>query len=369
MADLVAVISTAFIPLASFISLSIYLSIHPSSPFRHLDSKRRIALPIHREEPLNGTSDKTEEDPFDIVNPVVCDDGTPVEPEKFWASMWKRKVALLVALVPPLTCNILLLVFTALGDLKGEDKTIAILVPVLLIPAHLVALFMGFVYLGENDTPSHWSTTIHLSSNLFVQFIVLAIFALLPSTPLPSAPPSAPSLLFAIFTRRSLFNLTPLTPLNVSKNLLPILHIPPLLIVLFVRRGPPLYLALDAIYPPKITDAVPSNSAALDPGKTNVTQEVQATVPEWLLFSYATDVVRQGYVAESMDIWDLPILQASMREIRKSEPNPRYSLMCTQARCRVTRRCVRYMDGPKEGLGSGRASTFCGSSLEPILGH
>ena len=317
MSDLVAVLRTAFIPLTSFISLTIYLSTHPSSPVRHLLSRRKITLPIHHDEALDGTIDGAfdkEKDLFNIEDPVVCDDGTPVEPEKFWSSMWKRKIAFLLSLVPPFGCNIALLVLTALDYPSGEAKTQALLVPILLIPAHLIVVLFGVLYLSQNDTPSHWSSTIHLSANLVVQFIVLSIFALLPSTPLPTTPPSAPSLLLCSFTRLDLLPLPNFTPLQLLKALLPVLHIPPLLIVLFIRRGPPLYLPLDAIYPPKAISAVPPESQALDPSKTNVTQEVQATVPEWLLFSYATEVVQKGYVAESMDIWDLPILQASMRE-------------------------------------------------------
>ena len=318
MSDLVAILCTTLIPITSLTSLTIYLSIHPSSPLRHLIARRRIALPTYQDEALDGTSSEKEEDPFNLEDPVICDDGTPVEPGKFWASMWRRKIAFLLSLLPPFGCNILLLIYSAVEVRTGDEQSRDILLPILLIPAHLVAVLLGCFHLRQRDTPSHWSTTIHLSANLFVQFVVLAIFALLPSTPLPSTPPAAPSLLLATFARLALFALPSLRPINILKPLLPILHIPPLLLILSVPRGPPLYLALHAIYPAKITNAVPADAAALDPGKTNVTQEVQATVPEWLLFSYATDVIRKGYVAESMDVWDLPILQASMREASRA---------------------------------------------------
>ena len=368
MADLVAVLSTAFIPLTSFTSLAIYLSTHPSSRLCHIFAQQRIALPSHRDEGLDGALDHAEKDPFDVVDPVVCDDGTPIEPENFWSSMWKRKIAFLLSLIPPLVCNILLLVFTALRHLPGEEQTRSILLPILLIPSQSVVIIMGLVYLGENDTRSHWPTTIHLSVNLVVQFLVLAIFALLPSSPLPSNPPVVPSLLLANFARVDLFKLPSMTPLNVLKPLLPILHIPPLLIVLFIRRGPPLHLDLDAIYPAKITNAVPSGHEALDRSKTNVTQEVQATVPEWLLFSYATDVLRKGYVAESMDVWDLPILQASMREYEFIEPIGSLVDDYSQAPYLVTKRCGEYTDDRKGDSVSGRVSIYCGSWQEPILG-
>lgn len=98
------------------------------------------------------------------------------------------------------------------------------------------------------------------------------------------------------------------------KALLPVLYLPPLVAILSVRRGPPLYLPFDAIYPSKIVSSVPPDAQSLDPQKANVSPEVQATIPEWLLFGYATDVIRKGYVSESLDVWDLPILPRTLRK-------------------------------------------------------
>lgn len=300
--SLIQVLSTAVIPLASFTSLSIYLAIHPASPLKRL-FHQPISLSQHRDEELDGVNEK---DPFDLDDPSAHDDGAPVEPEKFWASMWKRKLALLVLMLLPFACNVVLLVDAILSDQPTEEKTRAILTPALLVPSHLVTFLVGFWHLSQNETEAHWSTTIHQSSTLFTQFLVVSILALLPSEPLPSGPVS---LGLDIHLNQH----------DLILYLLPILQLPPLILVLLFRRGPPLYMDMEQIYPTKITTAIPPDSDARDPKKSNVTEEAQATVPEWLLFSYGTNVIRKGYVAETMDVWDLPVLQARMRALPQYE--------------------------------------------------
>jgi hypothetical protein len=83
--------------------------------------------------------------------------------------------------------------------------------------------------------------------------------------------------------------------------------------MLFIRRGPPLHVDPRIIYPPKITNSIPPLDPILDPSKPNLTEEAEVTVAEWMLFSYATNVIKKGYTAETMDVWDLPVLMANMR--------------------------------------------------------
>jgi hypothetical protein len=73
---------------------------------------------------------------------------------------------------------------------------------------------------------------------------------------------------------------------------------------------------MTAVYPARISEAIPPDADGLDPSKENVSEEVQATIPDWLLFSYATSVVRKGSERDTMDVWDLPVLQASQRELK-----------------------------------------------------
>ncbi|KAK4686614.1 hypothetical protein P7C73_g3512, partial [Tremellales sp. Uapishka_1] len=323
----VPILATILIPVSTFLSFSIYLSSHPSSPVNKLLAKP-IALPTTRGEALDGIAD-TEHDPFDISDPEVLHDGTPVEPEKFWAKTWRRKIALLITLLLPFIANILLLVFTILDDLpSGDEKTRRIAVPSLLLPSHLVTLLMAYWYLSQSLTTTHWPTTIHLSTIIFMQFLVLSFLALLPSSPIAQVP----SFLLATFARADLFRLPSMKPLDVLPPLLAILEIPPLLVVLSIRRGPALYLPLSVIYPPKIIDAIPLDSVALDSTKPNLTEEIQCTVWDWLIFSYATKVVRKGHEMETMEVWDLPVLAAPMRaltaykKVKKVYGNPRHRL-------------------------------------------
>ncbi|WVQ95827.1 hypothetical protein IAU59_002926 [Kwoniella sp. CBS 9459] len=311
MANYLPIISTALIPLTSLTSFTIYLSTHQSSPLRKLLKDGQIALPTHNGEGLDGYAELEGEakDAFDIDEPLVCEDGEPVEPDKFWASMRRRKWAVLVSMIPTIACNIALLAFTILSDIQGDERTRAILLPSLLLPAQIVTVILTIWHLRQNETYAHWATTIHLSVDIFVQFLILASLALLPSTPMPSS-----RSLTATFVRADLFML-PRSPVDILKPLLPILYLLPLSFVLTIQRGPPLYLPLDAIYPPKILESVPEGHVSLDPTKPNVTPEVQATVPEWLLFGYATGVVRKGYVSESLDVWDLPILPKGLRAL------------------------------------------------------
>lgn len=304
MPTIAAVLSTALVPLTSLTSFSIYLAAHPSSPIERF-VRRPIKLPIHRDEALDGTLEK---DPFDLTDPVIYKDGYPVDAERFWSKTKRLKLGFLLTMLLPLVCNIVQLVFIALSGLEGDKMTRAILVPVLLVPSHLVTVVLGSWYLRQNETSSHWNTTIHLGVNAGIQFLVIAAIALLPSDPFPTS---------RIHTLVHLPHFSiPKDPIGITRSLLPVLSIPPLLIILSIRRGPPLHFPLTAIYPARISEAIPANADGLDPRKENVSEEVQCTIPDWLLFSYATNVVKRGANSDTMDVWDLPVLQASQRESR-----------------------------------------------------
>ena len=305
MSNIATLISTGFIPLCSLLSLSIFLAAHPASPVSAL-VRRPVKLPVHRDEALDGT---LENDPFDLDDPVIRKDGYPVDAATFWSRTKRMKVAFLATMLLPIACNIYRLVLIATSHLHGDDHTRSILVPILLIPSHFVTVLLGFWYLAHQDTASHWNTTIHLATNVFMQFLVIASISLLPSDPFPTTR-QANDIALAIHS----FPTLPSSPLRMTRMLLPLLHIPPLALILSIRRGPALHFPLNAIYPPRIVEAIPSHSPGLDSRKGNVNEEVQATIPEWLLFGYATNVVKRGSVAESTDVWDLPVLTSRMRK-------------------------------------------------------
>jgi hypothetical protein len=314
LSELVGLISTALLPLTSFISLSIFLSTHPRSPTRSL-SKQRIALPTHQDEGLDGQADEIEKDSFDIDDPAVRKEGIPVNPEKFWSSTWKRKAWLLATMLLPFGCNIALLAMAALADYPSLDaKTKAISIPVFILASHVPTLMIMYWFLSHDTVKTNWQTTIHLSVDLFVQFLVIAMLVLLP----PTAPPSRrASALFidALFIQSDAFKIPHLSAYSILYKLLPVFQLVPLMIVCHIRRGPPIHLPLDVIYPPKIIEAIPADHESLDPNQRNVSEEVEANVVEWLIFSYATPVIKKGSTAESMNVWDVPVLPISLREL------------------------------------------------------
>lgn len=292
-----SIIATALIPATSVISFAVYLVSHPESPARRL-SDGRVALPTTRGEGLEG-----EKDAFDLDDDLALGDGAAIEPDRFWASQWRRKIALLITLLVAFAANIALLVLSILDNGSSNQPYDPVLPPALLVPSHAITIVLAIWFLSQSETSTHWPTTVHLALGISVQFVVLAIIALLPHEPFP--------------TRSRLldhYSLESVQAIPLLRYLLPVLHIAPLLIILYIRRGPPLYVPLDRIYPPQVIDAVPIEHSSLDSTQRNVCEEVEATIPEYLLFGFVTNVVKRGYKAESMNVWDLPVLTKDMRE-------------------------------------------------------
>lgn len=320
LSTLVPALSTAILPLTAFVSLSIFLSTHPRSPTRRF-ARRRIALPVHSHEGLDGEVDEQDvddKDPFEIDDPMVRSEGMPVNPEKFWSSTWKRKVLLLVSMLLPIGCNIAILVMTALSTYPNADeKSRALAAPSFVAAAHLPTILVMYWYLSHDDTKSNWQTTIHLSTNLCTQFLVIALLALLPSTAPPRRHANVIDTL-AMFSRWDVIKVPSMTTLQALQSLLPVLQFITLVIAVHIRRGPPIHLPLHTIYPAKIVDAIPPLHESLDPNQRNVSEEVEANVLEWMFFSYATPVIKKGSVATSMDVWDVPVLPPTLSKSRWS---------------------------------------------------
>jgi hypothetical protein len=292
MSGIVPTLATALLPLASYLSLSIYLSVHPASPLRALYRRRQsIALPTHQNEPLN-----SEKDPFDFDDSSLGSDGTPIQAEKFWKSMRRRKIALLFVLLVPMGINVGSIVLLAL------DST-TVIRPVLILAAQAPTVLTTFWHISQITTATSWPTTVTLAINIALQTITLAILALL--------------------SRHNSINLTLLAPwspihdvqpIPLLETLLPIAYIPAFLLVMcFIRRGPPLHLPVEDIYPAKIYSSIPSDHRSLDHTVPNVTEEVQSSVLGVLIYSYATPVIKLGAESNSLDLWDVPLLTADMR--------------------------------------------------------
>lgn len=302
MAPIVAIAATSLIPLVSLVSLSLYLVSHPASPAYTLFQRRGVQLPIGSQEGL-----QAEHDAFELEDPVVCQDGVPIQPDRFWRRQRQLKVALFLSYLLPVAANIALLVLTILSSqgLEEHERVRALLLPTFLMPAQLATLLMAYWFFPQNETPSHWSTTIHLSFGIFTQFMVLGFLAILPSTPIPTKPIS-----FASVSAHP-----PVNIITILTSAVPVLTFVPLLIILSIRRGPPMYLPLKALLPAKQIDRIPEGHPSLNPDLPNVTAEVQVTVVEWMLFSYTGELIERAKVNDSMDVWDLPILPANLRAV------------------------------------------------------
>ncbi|WOO81435.1 ATP-dependent bile acid permease [Vanrija pseudolonga] len=315
MASTFAIATTALIPLVSVVSFSLYITTHPASPVYALLHSRGVKLPTARDEALDGGvgAFPAKRDAFDIDDPVVMSDGVPVAEAQFWRWTQGLKIALLAALIPPFVANVLLLVFTIIASegFEEHERLRAFLLPILLVPAHVVNLILTISYLRQRETRTHWPTTIYLAVNLASQFLILGILALLPSTPMPSSPISETR----FFTIMEIVSLPPLKIIPILTSLLPLLQLVPLLIILVVRRGPALYIPFQDLYPSKVVDAIPAGSRSLNPNFANVVGEVQCTIPQWMMFTYAGEVIERSKVQESMDVWDLPAWGATMRAL------------------------------------------------------
>lgn len=316
LSTLVPVLATAVLTLISFVSLSIFLATHPRSPTRKL-VRRRIALPVHRDEGLDGQVDEDdlseEKDPFEIDDPLVRSEGIPVNPERFWSTTWKRKALLLAWMILTFGCNIAIIVVTALSSYPTIDqKTHALAMPCFAAAAHLPTLFMMCLYLSHDNTKSNWQTTIHISINLIAQFLVIALLALLPSTSPPRRHAEVALDAIAMFSRWDVIKLPTMTPLRILQSVLPILQFIALVMAVHIRRGPPMHMPLSAIYPAKIVEAIPPSHESMDLNHRNVSEEVEANILEWTFFNYATPFIKKGSVATSMDVWDVPVLPPSL---------------------------------------------------------
>lgn len=309
MASTFAIACTALIPLTSLISLSGYLTTAEDSPLYLLLNRRGVQLP---------TSDgslQPQGDPFEIEDPVALTDGIPVREDAFWRRQRLLKIWLLLSLVPPVVCNILLLIFTLIASegFEEHERVRAILLPILLLPAHLVTVALALKYFRQNKTSTHWLTTWHLFAGLSTQFIILTFLAILPSTPFPRAPIDVVAQALLNFSRWDTLKTPPTDAVGILTAILPALQFFPLWAITCMRRGPPLHMPMEDVYPAKVVESIPPDAKALNPNVPNVSGEAQVTVIEWFMFSYAGAVIDEAKVNDSMDVWDLPTLLSSMR--------------------------------------------------------
>ncbi|KAF7292829.1 Multidrug resistance-associated ABC transporter protein [Mycena indigotica] len=216
-------------------------------------------------------------DPFDVTTAEDLTDGYPLQEEKFWSTMKRRKMLLSVL------ASLLLCVQLAAAALDSFGQISCLRVAFSFYIA-TVAVFS----IRRQSVFEHTESIWHLSALNFVPVPLLGFTAIIPDDyhPVSSVSVHAPTILW--YTALGLHLVVALIAANTPCG--PALHYPP-----------------EAIYSEKIAQAI-TNTA-----ENNVAGIYGASPLGILFFSYSTKVVMLGNTAASLEIGDLPILTVDMR--------------------------------------------------------
>ncbi|KAI0367391.1 multidrug resistance-associated ABC transporter [Pilatotrama ljubarskyi] len=223
-------------------------------------------------------------DPFDVATPEDFVDGTPVDEQRFWFKMRLRKLAVAVSLMAIVAIQTI-----CLGWSITEEDSLNTSVYALHIVFALYLLTVTLRAVNKTDS-EHAHAVIHLSALSFFATVLLTTTAILPEKPLP---------VISVFRTST----APLALWYASYALYVICTA----IAVTTPRGPPLHFPSEKIYSEKTLMQVTSNY------EDNVCGITNASVLDYLLFSYTTKVVMLGNTSESLEIGDLPIVPADMR--------------------------------------------------------
>ncbi|KAL0069231.1 hypothetical protein AAF712_003594 [Marasmius tenuissimus] len=263
----------------------------------------KIKLPVHTDEVQNGFDSElnhNDPDPFDIATPEDFVEGYPVEEEKFWKRVHRRKF-----LLSFLATTIFVLEALRLG-LSLEDATginTDIIGNVLDVYYAIYLLILCLRSLRHTTTETHSESILHITALTVIPALLLTSLTIIPNTsptPQPSelhVSPATDYLWYAVI----------------------VLYILAMLIAFGTAQGPPLHYPPSGVYLPKtveaITNADKENVTGLDGSLLKLLQTIAASPWGYLMFSYTTKVVMLGNTAESLEIGDLPILPAQMRSV------------------------------------------------------
>ncbi|CDO71111.1 hypothetical protein BN946_scf184844.g115 [Trametes cinnabarina] len=223
-------------------------------------------------------------DPFDVTTPEDFVDGIPINEERFWTKMRLRKIVMTALLAAVLAIEAV-----SLGWSIIDEDNLNITVYVLKLAFALYTLIIAVRAVNQTDS-RHSHAIIHLSALTFLATVLLTTTAILPSKPLPVISilryGTAPlALWYAVYALYAIC----------------------MAIAVTTPRGPPLHFPSERIYSEKTLMQVTSHY------DDNVCGVTNASVLDYLLFSYTTKVVMLGNNSESLEIGDLPIVPADMR--------------------------------------------------------
>ncbi|KAF9269658.1 multidrug resistance-associated ABC transporter [Marasmius fiardii PR-910] len=254
----------------------------------------KIKLPVYS----NGVPEENDSesvtliapDPFNVVTQEDFIEGYPVEEEKFWAQMKRRKFVLsfLAAAILVLQC-----IRLGLFVKDGASDTMKLIGHALDVyfAAYLTALCVQS--LNRFTPEGHSESILHITFLTTLPSLVLTTLGLLPD----GHPVSQSGLRGTSVVGDDLWYTTI------------VLYISACVIAFTTPQGPPLHYPPSAIYLPKTVESITNTD------KENVTGLAAASPWDYLMFSYTTKVVMLGNIAESLEIGDLPILPANMRSV------------------------------------------------------
>lgn len=182
---------------------------------------------------------------------------------------------------------------STLGWLKTtEDDAYSIELPTLLqLAFSIYLLILSFSSISLSTIETHWPITVNISALTAIATFALGTSALLPTN---ASSLQLPLLYPRVVYVFRLINLVLLLIATKKATTIP--------------RGPPLYIPVKTVYSAKeLTDV------GADFEEENVSAVVQASVAEFLLFSFTAPILWLGRTAEFVDIKDLPVLTANLR--------------------------------------------------------
>ncbi|KAK2461264.1 hypothetical protein APHAL10511_006791 [Amanita phalloides] len=269
----------------SEIAAALAVSVLGSSVTFFLTRRRggKIQLPVHEDESLSASSD-----PFDVATPDDIANGYPLDDERFWKQVFRRKLVL--------TLNAAFLVVLSaicIGYVIANSERVDTVIYSIHLGFATYLLIICARSLKQSSTNDHFHLILHVTTLSMMAALTIGTAAVIPTTlhPVVSSVNEDPSIQVIWHTALGLYAV--MTSVAITTPLGPPLHYPP-----------------ENIYTEKTVTAITNSD------QENVCGVVGCSVLSHLLFSYATKVVWLGNVAESLDIGDLPIVPGYVRATR-----------------------------------------------------
>ncbi|PFH48697.1 hypothetical protein AMATHDRAFT_5550 [Amanita thiersii Skay4041] len=243
----------------------------------------KIQLPIHGDGAFDVAASIP--DPFDVTTPIDILDGNPIDEDKFWQKICRRKI-----FISLIVASIVILSTISFGFAVANEERVDAATYVVHVIYSTYFLFLSVRSVKQVHVDGHSESILHMTALSVVATVALGVAAAIPRTsnPVTSSVADEPAVRAIWYGALILYAIA-------------------CAIVITTPLGPPLHYPPENIYSEKTVSAITNQDYE------NVCGIVGASVWDTLLFSYTTKVVWLGYTAESLDIGDLPILPGNIR--------------------------------------------------------